>query len=435
MNFGYVFPWDIVGDPAAPERLAATGVDAIALAASYHSTRAATPFHPAHRVLEVPHSALYLPVRRDAYGPLTPKSPSWTPPDAYLQARDALKSTGLPVHAWTVLTHNTSLGRAHPALTVRNAFGDPYPHALCPSHPDVLDYCANLVSEIIDLGEPDGIILEACGPMGIAHQSVHDKTAGADWTPTQSALLSLCFCTACTPKYPDTLQAQVRAAIDTSPPSMEAALGDLTPQLSALRTTLTTTLHTRVIKAAHNHPIRLHASADPWSTGSFSPFPTSNHRTTTSTPNQQPEHRTTTSAPDQQPERRTTTSAPDQQLERRTTTSVPDQQLPGSALFAPRRQITDSDQALTGVVAPCWGTDEEASANLTDLAGSCRKLGAYTTILPPKAPDPEQLARTFTTLTQAGANELHLYHLGLASPPRLSALTSALHLLKPQPAR
>ncbi|GAA0975261.1 hypothetical protein GCM10009555_032830 [Acrocarpospora macrocephala] len=368
MNFGYVFPWDIVGDPAAPDRLAATGVDAIALAASYHSTRAATPFHPAHRVLEVPHSALYLPVRQAAYGPLSPKSPSWTPPDAYLQARDALKSTGLPVHAWTVLTHNTSLGRAHPALTVRNAFGDPYPHALCPSHPDVLDYCANLVSEIIDLGEPDGIILEACGPMGIAHQSVHDKTAGADWTPTQSALLSLCFCTACTPKYPDTLQAHVRAAIDTSPPSMEAALGDLSPQLSALRTTLTTALHTRVIKAAHGHPIRLHASADLWTTGSFSPFPLG--------------------------------------------------QPPGS------------DQALTGVVAQCWGTDEEASANLADLAGSCRKLGAYATILQPKAPGSEQLARTFTTLTQAGADELHLYHLGLASPHRLIALTNALRLFK-----
>ncbi|TMR93926.1 hypothetical protein EJK15_36845, partial [Nonomuraea basaltis] len=63
MNIAYVYPWDVVGDPAAPERLAALGVDAVALAASYHSTRAATPYHPSHRVLDVPYPAFYLPIR------------------------------------------------------------------------------------------------------------------------------------------------------------------------------------------------------------------------------------------------------------------------------------------------------------------------------------------------------------------------------------
>jgi hypothetical protein len=67
VNIAYVYPWDIVGDPAAPERIAALGVTDVALAASYHSTRAATPFHPAHRVLDVPHSAFYLPVRASAW--------------------------------------------------------------------------------------------------------------------------------------------------------------------------------------------------------------------------------------------------------------------------------------------------------------------------------------------------------------------------------
>ncbi|WP_329374330.1 hypothetical protein [Streptomyces sp. NBC_01483] len=41
----YLYPWDVVGDPAAAERVAALGVDSAALAAAYHSVRTATPFH------------------------------------------------------------------------------------------------------------------------------------------------------------------------------------------------------------------------------------------------------------------------------------------------------------------------------------------------------------------------------------------------------
>ncbi|GIH26535.1 hypothetical protein Aph01nite_48450 [Acrocarpospora phusangensis] len=362
MNFGYVFPWDIVGDPAAPERLAATGVDAIALAVSYHSTRAATPFHPAHRVLEVSHSAFYLPVRRSAFGALVPRNLSWTAPDAFIQARDALRAAGLPVHAWTVLTHNSLLGDAHPGLTVRNAFGDMYPHALCPAHEDVVEYCARLVAEVAELGEPDGIILEACGPMGVTHQSVHDKTPAADWDPTQAALLSLCFCTACVRKYPDTLRARVRAAVDAPAPdsSLEGVLGELAGPVREARLNLTATL-LHSVTAATNLSIRLHASADPWATGSFSP-------------------------------------------------------------------LTDSTsgRGLGGVVALCWGSDEEATANVAQLVEPGRRLGAYTTILPPKAVCPESLGRTFRALGEAGADELHVYHLGLASPGRLAALAGAL---------
>ncbi|MFI9597383.1 hypothetical protein [Nonomuraea sp. NPDC052265] len=214
MNVAYVYPWDIVGDPTAPARLAELGVETIALAASYHSTRAATPYHPEHRILDVPHAAFYLPIRPHAWSRLVPAAPTWTPPDAYLQAQTALRQAGLKVHAWIVLTHNSYLGTRFPDLTVRNAFGDPYPYALCPAHEDVLTYCEALVTEILTQAEPDGLILEACGPMGFGHQSVHEKTSGADWTPTDVDLLSLCFCTTCAPHYPPETAATVRTTID-----------------------------------------------------------------------------------------------------------------------------------------------------------------------------------------------------------------------------
>lgn len=213
MNVAYLYPWDVVGDPSAPGRLADLGVQTVALAAMYHSTRAATPYHPAHRVLDVPHPAFYLPIRPSSWSRLVPASPTWTPADAYLQARDALKAVGLQVHAWTVLTHNSHLGSANPDLVVRNAFGDPYPYALCPAHEDVIEYCERLVKEILEVGEPDGLILEACGPMGFGHQTVHEKTSGADWTPTDIDLLSLCFCTNCAPLY------QSRPEPPSAPPS------------------------------------------------------------------------------------------------------------------------------------------------------------------------------------------------------------------------
>ncbi|MFC7105698.1 hypothetical protein ACFQQB_37930 [Nonomuraea rubra] len=366
MNVAYLYPWDVVGDPSAPGRLADLGVQTVALAAMYHSTRAATPYHPAHRVLDVPHPAFYLPIRPSSWSRLVPASPTWTPADAYLQARDALKAVGLQVHAWTVLTHNSHLGSANPDLVVRNAFGDPYPYALCPAHEDVIEYCERLVREILEVGEPDGLILEACGPMGFGHQTVHEKTSGADWTPADIDLLSLCFCTNCAPRYPDPTRATVRAAIDRTTPTDTAtshtpgtaaeALGPLADEVRTIRVAQTTTLRERLISAARstaaNVPITLHANPDPWATGAFAPLPSGE---------------------------------------------------PGADVL----------------VANCWGdpaTDAIRLARLKDLSTPDQRVGAYVLALPPRPADPDVLADQLRTYSKAGASEFHLYHAGLASP-------------------
>ncbi|GAA2205860.1 hypothetical protein GCM10009850_013180 [Nonomuraea monospora] len=375
MNVAYLYPWDVVGDPSAPGRLADLGVQTVALAAMYHSTRAATPYHPAHRVLDVPYPAFYLPIRPSSWSRLVPASPTWTPADAYLQARDALRAAGLQVHAWTVLTHNSHLGSANPDLVVRNAFGDPYPYALCPAHEDVIEYCERLVQEILEVGEPDGLILEACGPMGFGHQTVHEKTSGADWTPADVDLLSLCFCTNCAPLYPEPTRAAVRAAIDrtTSAPqssatTVEDALGPLADEVRTVRATQSTTLRERLISVARrtaaNVPITLHANPDPWATGAFAPLPSGE---------------------------------------------------PGADVL----------------VANCWGdpaTDAARLARLKELATPDQRVGAYVLALPPRPADPDVLADQLRTYTKAGASEFHLYHAGLASPHRLAALAKALRL-------
>ncbi|SDJ37994.1 hypothetical protein SAMN05421874_101621 [Nonomuraea maritima] len=385
MNIAYLYPWDVVGDPSAPGRLADLGVQAVALAVSYHSTRAATPYHPDHRVLDVPYPAFYLPIRRPAWGRLVPAAPTWTPADAYLQARDALKAVGLQVHAWTVLTHNSHLGGANPDLVVRNAFGDPYPYALCPAHENVLDYCERLVREVLEVAEPDGLILEACGPMGFGHQSVHEKTSGADWTSVHADLLSLCFCAACAPRYPDATRGRVRAAIDgttptsltgtpdaASPPgTVEDALGSLSDKVRAVRLALSDTLRRRLIAVARQTapdvPITLHANPDPWAAGAFAPLPSGE---------------------------------------------------PGADVL----------------VANCWGepaADAARLRRLKELATPTQRTGAYVLALPPRPADATTIADHLATYAEAGATEFHLYHAGLASPQRLTALSKALRLRKP----
>jgi hypothetical protein len=439
VNVAYAYPWDIVGDPSAPSRLAELGVEAVALAASYHSTRAATPYHPAHRVLDVPYSAFYLPVRSSSWGRLTPASPTWTPTDAFLQARDALKAVGLQVHAWTVLTHNSYLGAIHPDLVVRNAFGDPYPYALCPAFEDVIEYCERLVREILTLGEPDGLILEACGPMGFGHQSVHEKTAGADWTSVHSDLLTLCFCTTCAPRYPQGTRERVRAAID-GPPST-VATSSTTPEPSSSpepAPTMTTPLQ-------------------PSPHGPNSPVPPSPSSATPGTRNTGGrDHGAAVTAfrettPPATVEAALGPLADDvRNIRVGLSASLRTRLIAVARQTAPNVPITlhanpdpwaassfaalpDGEPAADVLVGNCWGDPASDAARLTRLGELCapgQRVGAYVLALPPRPADGQALADQLSTYAKAGATEFHLYHAGLASPRRLAAMAEALRLTR-----
>ncbi|WP_405144128.1 hypothetical protein OG589_40860 [Sphaerisporangium sp. NBC_01403] len=371
MNVVYAYPWDLVGDARAAGRLKALGADSVALAASYHTTRAATPLHPAHRLVDARHAACYVPIRKEAWkgSRLVPGTPSWMASgDPFGEARDALRAEGLPVHAWTVLTHNTLLGSANLDLVVRNAFGEPYPYALCPASADVRDYCRTLVQEVVELGEPDALILEACGPLGFRHGGHHEKTDGTDWSAVQMALLSLCFCTACASRYERAgldvaeLRSRVRAGVDGSPASVEDALRDLTEAVRDLRTGLAGELRDLLVTRARSMrpgiPIALHASADLWATGPFATVP----------------------------------------------------------------EGVDVDL----LIGNCWNAPEVDEAGLRALGRLGPRVGAYVLALPPRPADGAALSRLAERYTAAGAQEIHWYHGGLASAARLEAITEAI---------
>ncbi|MFE9745738.1 hypothetical protein ACFYOT_12600 [Saccharothrix saharensis] len=366
----HVYPWDVVGDPAAVDRIASLGVDAVALAASYHTVRAATPFHPSHRMVDARHAAFYLPVREEAWRGkrLVPAEPSWMDSaDSYTAASDALRAAGLPVYAWTVLTHSSRLGDAHPDVAVRNAFGDLYPYALCPSNEDVVEYARTLVSEVLSLGRPDGIVLEACGPLGFFHGGHHEKTDGADWSAVQQKLLSLCFCGGCSRRYDDVdgLRALVRAGVDNAAGSVEEALGARAGSVRAVRTDLSRSLRRDLVglirSTSPSTRIAAHATADSWGTGPFA----------------------------------TVAGGVDADVDVLTVTCWP-----------------GVDASLPGIRAL------RAEADV--------RTAAYVLALPPKPADGDELLKEWLAYAEAGVQEFHLYHAGLASPARLDALRHAI---------
>ncbi|MCX4574185.1 hypothetical protein OHB41_13525 [Streptomyces sp. NBC_01571] len=200
----FVYPWDVVGDPAAAGRIAGLGVRQATLASAYHSTRALTPRHPRHRIVTASHAAVLYPVdgARWAGRALRPyEAGDWAPGDAYGTAAAALAEAGLDVHTWVVLAHNSRLGAEHPATSVVNAYGDRYGWAPCVAQAGTREYLVDLAVEAAVRPGARGTELESLGWYGMAHLHAHDKIGGVGLGDAGQYLMSLCFCPACRDGY------------------------------------------------------------------------------------------------------------------------------------------------------------------------------------------------------------------------------------------
>lgn len=208
----FLYPWDVVGDPAAAARLADLGLDQVTLASAYHSTRALTPRHPTRRIVTARHSAVYYPPGPWRGQRLRPYEQGWLDTaDPFGEACSALLGAGLDVHSWVVLAHNSRLGEENPRCTVLNAYGEHYPWALCIAQPEVVEYGALLAAEAAVRPGASGVELESCGWYGLAHLHAHDKIGGVPLGPVGQLLMSLCFCPSCSAGYADA--GAVRSAV------------------------------------------------------------------------------------------------------------------------------------------------------------------------------------------------------------------------------
>ncbi len=354
---GYAYPWDYRDDEEAPARAASLGIDVVAVAASYHATRVATPLHPTRRVTEIPHAAAYFPLREEIWRGqrLQPHHPvGWIGPDSFEHARDRLTREGLAVDGWVVLTHDDNPDDAHRDLLVHNAYGESYSYALCPGNDDVRDYCRTLVQEVVRVGGLRGVVLEASGAMGLDHGGTHDKVGMAGWNSIERQLLSICFCRACDVALshvgvdPADLTRTIREGLARGVTSMEEGLGDYASAVARYRVSLATTLQRELLEAVRaidpGASLTVHASASPWATGSF----------------------------------------------------------PASS----SELLTNA----TCAVANCWNR-EEADGELVGLGPMTKRLGAYLRLDREWDHVDDDLAR----FVSRGVRELHLYHLGLMS--------------------
>jgi hypothetical protein len=443
---GYAYPWDVLGDPAFVSRVRALGVTEVALAASYHATRAATPLHPQHLVVEAREAALYRPVRQRAWAGhrLVPLAADWVPgDDPFGAATVRLRAAGISVTAWIVLAHATHLGTAHPDVAVRNYRGDCYPYALCPANPEVRQYAATLAAEAVRGVPVDGVSLEACGQLGVAHHGRHEKTAGV-FPPAAQRALSVCCCGYCTADWirrgqdPDQVAERLSTAVGGvlagthgADAPMSELVGDRIAELVlATRRDFAAALRADVLAAVHRHApsarITLHGRAEPWATSPDVAVDADTVRPATdpaaSADRALGDDRSAAGGRPTGGERAAGADRPagaERAAGERTPvggradggdrTGGGDRADDGSA----RRAVPVVDAVLTA----CWPTTSasvEALAHTRSVLPDEVALGAYLTVLPPA--DPARVVDHAGALLGAGATELHLYHLGLAPP-------------------
>lgn len=190
----WVHPVPLARDGARQaERMARCGITGVRLAGSYHAGRwlltAGSPGEVAHLDDSVPS----FPVSTGDYGRLRP--PPSVGPAGFAETAAVLRAAGLGVTGWLVALHNSPLATAHPDLALRNVFGTPYRHALCPAQPEVVAYAVALARDLARQ-DVDALDVEALGYLGWAHAGHHEKV-GVPLRPVDVHLLSLCVCPAC----------------------------------------------------------------------------------------------------------------------------------------------------------------------------------------------------------------------------------------------
>ncbi|MDN3351112.1 hypothetical protein [Actinomadura sp. DC4] len=193
----FCYPEDALLTGAGPlcELAAGLGAGAIAVAVRYHPARRWFARHGVVR--HSPAGITYLRPSAERYGRLRPLEIAGDAEIAALRdLREEARRHGLAFHAWTVMLHDDPVVAAFPDLAARALDDTPTIHALCPSHPDVVEYAAALVSDVCEQLGPDVVELEsalyaAWDPSYVVSLELAPLTGAA------RALAGQCFCAAC----------------------------------------------------------------------------------------------------------------------------------------------------------------------------------------------------------------------------------------------
>jgi hypothetical protein len=200
-RFGaYLHPWDLgwLEDRGGMSTLRELGFADVAFPASYHAGTWTTPVGGKGLMRRLEDGVVYF-RSGDGYGELQPRPCPSMPGDGNSALQECIERSndaGLESHAWTVLFHNSRLGRLHSDSCARNAVGDVYEYSLCPARPEVQQYGLQLVTDVAAHEGLTCVEVEAMGFMGYRHGGHHVKSSFVV-DPYLDFLMSFCFCDHC----------------------------------------------------------------------------------------------------------------------------------------------------------------------------------------------------------------------------------------------
>jgi len=192
----FAYAWDFA-EAGVAENLSQfkkMGINTVTLAASYHAGKFFRPKARTGKIYFPEDGTTYFKTNPARYGEIKPVSNSVHGDGNVLSL--LTKDSDIAVNAWLVLLHNSRLGSANLGSTIKNAFGDPYIYALCPSAPAARAYAVGLALDVSESYEIDGISIESIGFPPFEHGFHHEMSFVKPnfWL---SSYLGLCFCEFC----------------------------------------------------------------------------------------------------------------------------------------------------------------------------------------------------------------------------------------------
>ena len=174
----FTFLWDFVdeGVDDLTAYIRDLGVTRVLVTSQYHAGFFLHPHNPTRKTHLLEDGVSYFRPDPALYDGLTIRpipASMCADRDWFAFVCERLVDRGLEVSAWHVCLHNTRLGLLHPDATIRNAYGDSYPHALSPAHPDAVAFVEATVKDIATNYPLASVMLEAPNYRKRAH--------GADW--------------------------------------------------------------------------------------------------------------------------------------------------------------------------------------------------------------------------------------------------------------
>ena len=248
----FMHAWDVADDGVENvfEWCSDAGLNAVTLAATYHSGWFLHPDSRSHRAFMTEGSVSYFHLSEDLWNDakLRPTvAKLCAKKDWFAEAGKHANKLGLKLISWTVGCHNSKLGFAHPDLTQQNVYGDRLPHALCPTQPVVRQYLITLCRDLAQNHSLWAIQLEAFGWMGFMHGHHHERDL-VGLNALEQDLMGICVCSACQAAMSDAgvdvekVIQSIRSTLDvafreapTRPPDHPSSMRDLETRFPEVR--------------------------------------------------------------------------------------------------------------------------------------------------------------------------------------------------------